>query len=221
MKGGSEPAGGERPDSGKVDAHTITATTGWRETVTLGGEDSPSSLPWQQLLDHHLGNLLHVFGCFLPGMPPSSRPPSIQARAPSVVSENSMDNLNFVCWAAESKWARALRGLAAARELGAHRVFVHLFRGHYTRLATHLRRVRQAQGRRRTSCPGPPFESQFPPQRNNESLLYSSAEIVRRATGLAWPAVDRVGLPARKPREFEMEGRKPKDGVCACSEGFS
>src|SRR5208282_1783210 len=44
-----------------------------------------------------------------------------------------MDNLHFVCWAAESKWARALRGLAAARELGAHRVFVHLFRGHYTR----------------------------------------------------------------------------------------
>lgn len=43
LERGDESAGGERSEEGKIHTHTVTATTGWSETVTLGGRDSPSS----------------------------------------------------------------------------------------------------------------------------------------------------------------------------------
>lgn len=43
LEGGGELASSNRPEARELDTHTLTATTGWSETVTLGGRDSPSS----------------------------------------------------------------------------------------------------------------------------------------------------------------------------------
>lgn len=43
LEGGSESAGGNGPQEGIIDAHTVTATTGRSVTLTAGGKDSPSS----------------------------------------------------------------------------------------------------------------------------------------------------------------------------------
>lgn len=43
LEGGGQLAGGKRIEAGKIHAHTVTATTGRSEAVTLAGRDSPSS----------------------------------------------------------------------------------------------------------------------------------------------------------------------------------
>jgi hypothetical protein len=43
LKSGSKLASGERPETGEIDAHTVTATTVRSETLTLGGRDPPAS----------------------------------------------------------------------------------------------------------------------------------------------------------------------------------
>jgi hypothetical protein len=43
LQRGDKLARSEGTEAGKVNAHTVTATTGWSETVTLGGRESPSA----------------------------------------------------------------------------------------------------------------------------------------------------------------------------------
>jgi hypothetical protein len=43
LEGESELASGKRPEAREFDTHTLTATSGRSETVTLAGRDSPSS----------------------------------------------------------------------------------------------------------------------------------------------------------------------------------
>jgi hypothetical protein len=43
LQRGDELAPGEGTEAGKVNAHTLTATTGCSDTVTLGGRESPSA----------------------------------------------------------------------------------------------------------------------------------------------------------------------------------
>jgi hypothetical protein len=43
LEGEGELASGKRLEAGKIHAHTVTATTGRSEAVTLAGRDSPSS----------------------------------------------------------------------------------------------------------------------------------------------------------------------------------
>jgi hypothetical protein len=42
-EGEGKLAGGKRPEAREFDTHTLTATSGRSETVTLAGRDSPSS----------------------------------------------------------------------------------------------------------------------------------------------------------------------------------
>ena len=43
LQRGKNSAGTNGAELGVVNRHTVTATTGWSETVTLGGNASPSS----------------------------------------------------------------------------------------------------------------------------------------------------------------------------------